>query len=55
MAKIQGKVIRLGDNIDTDLIYPGKYLAIFDAQEMALHALEGFDAGYPAKDRKSVV
>jgi len=49
MAKIQGKVIRLGDNIDTDLIYPGKYLAIFDAQEMALHALEGFDAGYPAK------
>jgi 3-isopropylmalate/(R)-2-methylmalate dehydratase small subunit len=49
MEQIKGRVWKLGDNIDTDLIYPGKYLPIIDAPEMALHALEGYDPEFPKK------
>jgi 3-isopropylmalate dehydratase small subunit len=42
---IKGKVIRvLGDNIDTDIIYPGRYLNITDKQETAEHV---FELAYP--------
>lgn len=40
------------DNIDTDLIYPGKYLPIIDSKEMAEHALEGLDKNFPQKIQK---
>jgi 3-isopropylmalate/(R)-2-methylmalate dehydratase small subunit len=39
--KIKEKVLILGDNIDTDVIYPGIYLPIIEPEEMAEHALEG--------------
>ncbi len=40
---IKGRVWKLGDKIDTDRIYPGRYLPILDPKEMAQHALEGVD------------
>ncbi|NQS97116.1 MAG: 3-isopropylmalate dehydratase [candidate division Zixibacteria bacterium] len=46
---IKGPIWKLGDDIDTDLIYPGKYLPIIVANEMAEHALEGYDPEFPAK------
>ena len=49
MEHITGRVWKLGDNVDTDVIYPGKYLPIIDAPEMALHALEGYDPEFPGK------
>jgi 3-isopropylmalate/(R)-2-methylmalate dehydratase small subunit len=52
MEQIKGRVWKLGDNIDTDVIYPGKYLPIIDAPEMALHALEGLDPEFPKKIKK---
>jgi 3-isopropylmalate/(R)-2-methylmalate dehydratase small subunit len=52
MEQITGRVWKLGDNIDTDVIYPGKYLPIIDAPEMALHALEGYDPEFPKKIQK---
>ncbi|OQX52568.1 MAG: 3-isopropylmalate dehydratase [Candidatus Cloacimonas sp. 4484_209] len=53
---VKGKVIKLGDNIDTDLIYPGRYLPIIDAEEMALHALEGIDPDFPKRiERGSII
>lgn len=52
MQKIDGRVWKLGDNIDTDVIYPGKYLPIIDAPEMALHALEGYDPEFPSRIEK---
>lgn len=52
MNKIKGKVWKLGDNIDTDVIYPGKYLPIIDAEEMAKHTLEGVDEDFPKKIKK---
>lgn len=50
MQKIlTGRVWKFGDNVDTDVIYPGKYLPILDPAEMALHALEGVDPDFPNK------
>ncbi len=49
LEKIKGRVWKLTDNIDTDVIYPGKYLPIIDAAEMAHHALEGVDLEFPKK------
>jgi 3-isopropylmalate/(R)-2-methylmalate dehydratase small subunit len=42
---IKGKVYKFGDNINTDVIYPGKYLSITaDRDEMAKHC---FESVYP--------
>ncbi len=37
----KGRVWKFGDDIDTDQIYPGRYLPIIDKKEMAKHAMEG--------------
>ncbi len=39
--RLKGKVWKFGDDIDTDQIYPGKYLPLTDKEEMAEHAMEG--------------
>ncbi len=39
--KITGKIIVVGDNIDTDQIYPGRFLAITDPKEIGSHCLCG--------------
>ena len=41
MAEIRGKVWNFGDNIDTDVIIPGRYLRTFNPKDLALHVLEG--------------
>ena len=38
---VNGRVWKLGDNINTDLIIPGPYLMLRDLDQMALHVLEG--------------
>ncbi|MCS7233004.1 MAG: 3-isopropylmalate dehydratase small subunit [Synergistetes bacterium] len=40
MAVLRGRAWVFGDNIDTDLIYHGKYLPLTDPSEMAKHAME---------------
>jgi len=40
-TKLTGTVIVVGDNIDTDQIYPGRYLALTDPREIGSHCLEG--------------
>lgn len=42
-TKIQAKAFVLADNIDTDQIYPGRYLEIVDPKEIGRHCLEGVD------------
>ena len=42
-SKITGKIIVVGDNIDTDQIYPGCYLALTDPKEIGSHCLSGVD------------
>ena len=50
MDKLKGTVHKYGkDNIDTDVILPGPYLKIHDHAELATHAMEGLDPGFPKK------
>jgi 3-isopropylmalate/(R)-2-methylmalate dehydratase small subunit len=53
--KVKGKVIKFGNNIDTDVILPGKWLSLIDPVELAKHAMEGLDASFPQKAKKGVV
>jgi len=50
--KIRGKVWKYGDEIDTDIIYPGKYLVSFDPSEAGLHAMEGIESDFHKKISK---
>ena len=42
----RGKVFKYGDNVDTDVIIPARYLNTQDAKELATHAMEDIDADY---------
>jgi 3-isopropylmalate/(R)-2-methylmalate dehydratase small subunit len=53
--KITGTAIKFGNNIDTDVILPGKYLILVDPNELAKHALEGLDLAFPQKAKKGVI
>lgn len=41
--KISGKVIKYGDNVDTDVIIPARYLTSSDPKELASHCMEDLD------------
>ena len=47
-TKLSGKIIVVGDNIDTDQIYPGRFLAITDPKEIGSHCLCGVDESIAA-------
>ena len=44
--KANGKVIKYGDNIDTDVIIPARYLNTADPAELALHCMEDIDKDF---------
>ncbi len=52
---ISGKAVKFGDNIDTDVILPGKYLVLTDPIELAKHAMAGLDPTFPKKVQKGVI
>ncbi len=43
---IRGRVWKYGDNINTDVIIPGKYLRTTDVSIFAEHAMEGIDPSF---------
>ena len=46
-TRITGRVWKYGDDVNTDVIFPGKYTySISDRKEMALHALEDLDPDF---------
>lgn len=47
----QGKVFRYGDNIDTDVIIPARYLNTSDGGELAKHCMEDIDATFVERVR----
>lgn len=49
--KTQGYAIKYGDNIDTDVIIPARYLNTVDEQELARHCMEDIDPDFSAKLR----
>ena len=53
--KVEGKAIKFGNNVDTDVILPGKWLSLIDPQELAKHALEGLDPAFPNKAAAGVI
>lgn len=46
---IKGKVHKYGDNVDTDVIIPARYLNSSDAKELALHCMEDIDKDFVSK------
>src|ERR1700691_3862169 len=48
---IQGRICKFGDNINSDIIIPGRYLIYIDAQKLSEHAFEVLGKEYPAKLR----
>lgn len=40
---INGRVFKYGDNVDTDVIIPARYLNISDRAELASHCMEDID------------
>ncbi|HFD39278.1 MAG TPA: 3-isopropylmalate dehydratase small subunit [Anaerolineae bacterium] len=43
---LQGKTWKYGDNVDTDVIIPARYLNLSTPEELAPHCLEDLDAGF---------
>lgn len=46
---IKGKAICYGDNVDTDVIIPARYLNTSDPKELASHCMEDIDADFLKK------
>ncbi len=55
MKNVKGKAITFQNNIDTDVILPGKWLSLIDPKELAKHAMEGIDLEFPKKAQKGVI
>lgn len=50
--KLKGKVWKFGDNIDTDVIIPARYLSSTDPKVLGEHCMEPLDPSFPKKVKK---
>lgn len=48
----KGYAIKYGDNVDTDVIIPARYLNSSDPSELALHCMEDIDKDFVNKVKK---
>ena len=46
---VSGKVFKYGDNVDTDVIIPARYLNTIDVNELASHCMEDIDKDFHKK------
>jgi 3-isopropylmalate/(R)-2-methylmalate dehydratase small subunit len=46
---VKGSVFKYGDNVDTDVIIPARYLNIADTKELSSHAMEDIDTEFVKK------
>ena len=49
MKNAKGRVFKYGDNIDTDVIIPARYLNSSDPAELATHCMEDIDKEFIKK------
>ncbi|WIW69939.1 3-isopropylmalate dehydratase small subunit [Anaerosinus gibii] len=49
---LEGKVWRYGDNVDTDVIIPARYLNTADPKELAMHCMEDIDSTFAQRVQK---
>ena len=47
--KFTGTVLKYGDNVDTDVIIPARYLNTIDKKELASHCMEDIDRDFVKK------
>ncbi len=47
--KAEGRVFKYGDNVDTDVIIPARYLNSSDPKELATHCMEDIDKDFVNK------
>lgn len=47
--KATGRVFKYGDNVDTDVIIPARYLNTSDPKELAAHCMEDIDLDFANK------
>lgn len=47
--KFDGSVIKYGDNVDTDVIIPARYLNTSDKKELASHCMEDLDTTFTTR------
>ena len=47
--KAEGRVFKYGDNVDTDVIIPARYLNSSDPAELATHCMEDIDKEFVNK------
>lgn len=52
MNNAKGTVFKYGDNVDTDVIIPARYLNSSDPAELALHCMEDIDKGFISNVKK---
>lgn len=50
--KAKGSVLKYGDNVDTDVIIPARYLNSSDPEELASHCMEDIDREFVKKVQK---
>lgn len=50
--KAKGNVFKYGDNVDTDVIIPARYLNSSEASELAQHCMEDIDKDFVNKIKK---
>lgn len=50
--KAQGTVFKYGDNIDTDIIIPARYLNTSDSKELASHCMEPVDEYFSSRAKE---
>jgi len=50
--QIRGKVFKFGDNVNSDIIIPGRYLIYIEPEKLAQHAFEVLGEGFPDKLRR---
>ncbi len=50
-----GKAIKYGDNVDTDVIIPARYLNTSDKKELASHCMEDLDKTFVTRAEKGDV
>ena len=41
-----GTVFKYGSNVDTDVILPARYLALYKDEDLAAHCMEDLDSGF---------
>jgi len=50
--KALGRVFKYGDNVDTDVIIPARFLSSFDGKELAKHAMVDIDPTFAGRVRQ---